>query len=103
MCSGAGRRRFVSGAVAVWCGLAGTALPAQQPADLEKSRQRLEQSRAERDRLRQDQERLQGQVWMPAGSSTTWNGSAKRPIGSSTNWSAKSAGWAVNSTTPAGS
>lgn len=62
MCSGAGRRRFVSGAVAVWCGLAGTALPAQQPADLEKSRQRLEQIRAERDRLRQDQERLQGQV-----------------------------------------
>lgn len=37
-------------------------LAGQQPADLEKSRQRLEQIRAERDRLRQDQERLQGQV-----------------------------------------
>ena len=37
-------------------------LAGQQPADLEKSRQRLEQIRAERDRLRQDQERRQGQV-----------------------------------------
>jgi septal ring factor EnvC (AmiA/AmiB activator) len=37
-------------------------LSAQQPPDLDKSRERLEQVRAERDRLRQDQERLQGQV-----------------------------------------
>ncbi len=35
---------------------------AQQPTDLEKSRQRLEEIRAERERLRRDQERLQGQV-----------------------------------------
>lgn len=62
MCRGAGRRVFVSGVLVIWCGLGAGGLSAQQPADLEKSRQRLEQIRAERDRLRQDQERLQGQV-----------------------------------------
>lgn len=56
------RGLLVSVAVALWSGLGGTPLHGQQPADLEKSRQRLEQIRAERDRLRQDQERLQGQV-----------------------------------------
>ena len=62
MCRAVSRRLLVSVAVALWSGLGGTPLRAQQPADLEKSRQRLEQIRAERDRLRQDQERLQGQV-----------------------------------------
>ncbi len=62
MCRAVSRRLLVSVAVALWSGLGGTALHGQQPADLEKSRQRLEQIRAERDRLRQDQERLQGQV-----------------------------------------
>lgn len=42
--------------------IAASRLSAQQPTELEKSRQRLEQIRAERERLRQDQERLQGQV-----------------------------------------
>jgi len=45
-----------------WAVAAPAAVPAQQPTEFEKSRQRLEQIRAERDRLRQDQERLQGQV-----------------------------------------
>ncbi len=43
-------------------GLVATHLVAQQPNDLEKSRQRLEQIRAERERLRRDQEKIQGQV-----------------------------------------
>ncbi|MBX3146735.1 MAG: peptidoglycan DD-metalloendopeptidase family protein [Gemmatimonadales bacterium] len=47
--------------LAVGLGLAEPAT-AQQPTDLEKSRQRLEEIRAERERLRRDQERLQGQV-----------------------------------------
>jgi septal ring factor EnvC (AmiA/AmiB activator) len=37
-------------------------LSAQQPTELEKSRQRLEEIRAERERLRREQERLQSQV-----------------------------------------
>lgn len=43
-------------------GLLAAPLAAQQPADLEKSRQRLEQIRAERERLRREQENIQSQV-----------------------------------------
>ncbi len=43
-------------------GLMAIPLAAQQPTDLEKSRLRLEQIRAERDRLRQEQEKIQSQV-----------------------------------------
>src|SRR5687767_3658887 len=39
-----------------------TFAPAQQSPDLEESRRRLEEIRAERDRLEQQQRRLQGQV-----------------------------------------
>lgn len=63
---GAPRRLGWLRAGAVLLGLAMALGPtragAQQPTDLEKSRQRLEQIRAERERLRQEQERLQSQV-----------------------------------------
>jgi septal ring factor EnvC (AmiA/AmiB activator) len=42
--------------------LGGTRPAAGQTPEMEKSRQRLEQIRAERDRLKQEQDRLQGQV-----------------------------------------
>ena len=54
-------RRTGLGLVAA-LGLIALPLAAQQPTDLEKSRQRLEQIRAERDRLRQEQEKIQSQV-----------------------------------------
>jgi septal ring factor EnvC (AmiA/AmiB activator) len=63
MCRGGSRRPLLVGlAVLAWSVRSGAPLHGQQPTDLDKSRQRLEQIRAERDRLRQDQERLQGQV-----------------------------------------
>ncbi len=62
MCSTVGRRCFVLASVVFAMLETPGTLYGQQPTDLEKSRQRLEQIRAERDRLRQDQERLQGQV-----------------------------------------
>lgn len=58
----AGPRLLATLAVALLAVSGPASLAGQQPVDLEKSRQRLEQIRAERDRLRQNQERLQGQV-----------------------------------------
>lgn len=61
--TGALRRRQGGLIVLLAIGLCAAApVSAQQPTDLEKSRQRLEEIRAERERLRRDQERLQGQV-----------------------------------------
>lgn len=53
-------RRLAAAALLSLALAAGAA--AQQPTDLERSRQRLEQIRAERERLRQEQEKLQSQV-----------------------------------------
>jgi len=60
------RRRLAAVLVAVLAFSSPRVLPAQRPAqsqqDLDASRRRLEEIRAERDRLRQQQERLQGEV-----------------------------------------